>query len=288
MIRRLAWVSAAAARGSDEDEPPATAALTAADIDVDVVDWDDPGVQWSTYDRAVLRSTWDYPERLPEFRRWLRTVGSATDLRNPLDVVEWNLDKHYLADLERAGVPTTPTTFLEPGDEFRPPADDYVIKPAVGAGSRDAASYGPGQADLARAHVERLHARGTSVLLQPLLPSVAIEGEWPLLYFGGEYSHAASKRVALPRARTVDDLYASETTAGHTADDDQLAVANAAVEVVTRRFGTPMYARVDLVRGETGGFHVLELELVEPSLFLPLAGVDAVDRLVAALTAEDR
>ena len=284
MIGRLAWVTTAAARGRDDDEPLAVPALRRAGVDVDVVDWDDPRVRWSAYDRTVLRSTWDYPERLPRFRRWLRDVQDVTDLRNPLDVVEWNLDKHYLADLARAGVPITPTTFLEPGGELVPPAGDYVLKPAVGAGSRDAASYGPEQADLARAHVRRLHARGTAVLVQPLLASVAVDGEWPLVFLGGRYSHAASKRVRLPRAGLVADLFAAETSAGHAADGEQLTVATAAVDVVTRRFGPPAYARVDLVRDDAGRTCVLELELVEPSLFLAQAGSDAVERTVAALT----
>ena len=284
MIGKLAWVTAATARGRDDDEPLALAALARAGVAVDVVDWDDGRVRWSAYDRTVLRSTWDYPERLPQFRRWLRSVQDVTDLRNSLDVVEWNLDKHYLAELDRAGVPITPTTFLEPGDELEP-AGDYVLKPAIGAGSRDAASYGPDQADLARAHVRRLHDRGTSVLVQPLLASVAVDGEWPLVFLDGRYSHAASKRVTLPRAGVVDDLFAAETSAWHAADDEQLAVAGTAVDVVTRRFGAPTYARVDLVRDDAGRACVLELELVEPSLFLPQAGSDAVERVVAALTA---
>lgn len=285
MIERLAWVAASAARGLDEDEPLALAALRRTGVTVEVVDWDDPDVRWESFDRTVLRSTWDYSERLPEFRRWLHEVRTVTDLRNPLDVVEWNLDKHYLTDLERAGVPTIPTTFAEPGERFEPPEGDYFLKPAVGAGSRGAASYGRDEAGQARAHVARLHERGTSVLVQPLLASVAADGEWPLVYIGGRYSHAASKRVALPEAGTVDQLFAAETVAEHVAGDDQIKVADAAMEVVTHRFGVPVYARVDLVRDDAGRFCVLELELVEPSLFLPLAGPEAPERLAAALIA---
>jgi hypothetical protein len=286
VITRLAWVTTAAARGRDDDEPLAVAALERAEVAVDVVDWDDPTVSWSDYDRVILRSVWDYPDRLPEFRGWLRSVHDQTDLQNSIDVVEWNLDKHYLAELQGSGVRTTPTVFVEPGDRFGPPEGDYVVKPAVGAGSRDAASYGPEQVALAVAHVRRLHRRGTAVLVQPLLTSVESEGEWPLIYLGGAYSHAASKRVVLPHAGTVDDLFAAEENHEHDADDDQLAVANAAVDVVTRRFGAPLYARVDLVRDNVGEICVLELELIEPSLFLPQARPEAVDRVVATFTAE--
>ncbi len=283
MIDRLAWVTARGARGRDDDEPPALAALAAAGVRVDVVDWDDPAVAWDAYDRAVLRSTWDYPERLREFLAWLGGVEAATDLRNPPDVVRWNVDKHYLAELAAAGLPVVPTTFSEPGAAPAFPDGEFVVKPAVGAGSRDAASYGPDQHDVAGAHVARLHARGASVVLQPLLASVARDGEWPLVFLDGAFSHAASKRVVLPRAGLVDDLFAAERTGPHEPDAEQLAVAGAAVALVAERFGAPAYARVDLVRDDDGRPCVLELELVEPSLFLPEGGPGAVDRLVAAL-----
>ena len=274
-----------AARGLDDDEPLALAALERIGVAVDIVDWADPDVPWSAYDRAILRSAWDYPERLPHFRRWLRSVHEATDLQNPIDIVEWNLNKHYLAELSRAGVPTTPTTFVEPGDRFEPPDGEYVLKPAVGAGSRDAAWYGSEKVTLAEAHVHRLHERGRSVLVQPLLASVASEGEWPLIYLDGEYSHAASKRVTLPEAGAIDDLFAAEINVAHVPDNDQLAVADAAIDVVSRRFGAPLYARVDLVRDDAGRTCVLELELVEPSLFLPQGGFDAIDRMATVFAA---
>ena len=286
MITRLAWVSAREARGRDEDEPLAVPALRQAGIAVDLVVWDDPAVQWADYDRAVLRSTWDYPQRIEQFVTWLETVEHLTDLRNPLPMLRWNLDKHYLTDLDRAGVPITQTTFVEPGTAPSFPAGDFVVKPAIGAGSRDVASYGPAQHDVARGHVHRLHDAGADVLIQPLLKSVAVDGEWPLVFFAGTYSHAANKRVVLPPAGTVDDLFAEETNSAHVADAEQIAVAQKAVDVVTGRFGVPLYARVDLVRDDDGRPCVLELELVEPSLFLPQASPGALEHLVAALQAE--
>jgi hypothetical protein len=283
-MTRLAWVTTTEAHGLDDDEPIALAALRHAGVAVDVLDWDDPSVSWAAYDRVVLRSTWDYPQRLDDFLAWLEHVSRVTDLRNPLPMVRWSLDKHYLAELERAGVPVVPTTFAEPGDRPRLPAGSFVVKPAVGAGSRDAASYDPTQHDLARKHVDRLHEAGAAVLIQPLITSVAVDGEWPLIFLDGHYSHAASKRVALPAAGSVDGLFAQESNAPHTADTAQITVAQAAVDVVVRRFDVPTYARVDLVRDDRGQFRVLELELVEPSLFLPQAGPAATQRLVAVLS----
>jgi glutathione synthase/RimK-type ligase-like ATP-grasp enzyme len=253
-------------------------------VAVDVVDWDDGGINWARYDRVVLRSAWDYAERLEEFLAWVDAVAAVTDLRNPAPMIRWSTDKHYLLELADAGVPIAPTVAVEPGEEPAFPPGDVVVKPAVGAGSRDAASYGPGDLDAAREHVRRLHGQGRSVLVQPQLASVALDGEWPLVFLGGAYSHAASKRVRLPRAGAVDGLFAAERSVPHTADAGQLAVAAAAIEHVTGRFGVPTYARVDLVRDDEGRACVLELELAEPSLFLPQADAGAPARLAAALT----
>jgi glutathione synthase/RimK-type ligase-like ATP-grasp enzyme len=283
VIDRLAWVTARQARGRDDDEPLALAALQRAGVSVDVVDWDDPHVDWPSFDRVVLRSAWDYPQRLPEFLSWLEDVAAVSDLVNPPATVRWSLDKQYLAELAEAGVPITPTVFVRPGSVADLPNGDFVIKPAVGAGSRDAASYGADQHTAARAHVDRLHSCGQVVLVQPFLRSVATEGEWPLIFFDGQFSHAASKQVSLPRAGAVDDLFAAETNAAHSATAGQVGVAQAAVDLVCRRLGTPTYARVDLVRDDAGEYCVLELELVEPSLFLTFTDAAAVDTFVQAL-----
>lgn len=283
MVQRLAWVSAREARGQDGDEALALAALGTAGAEVEVACWDDPQVDWSRFDRAVLRSTWDYHRHLTAFLDWLGAVDRVTELVNPLELVSWSLDKHYLADLGGAGVPITPTDFVAPGDVATFPEGDFVVKPAVGAGSQEAASYGRDQRGAALVHIARLHAAGKVALVQPHLASVATEGEWPMVFFDGEFSHSASKRVDLPRARTLRGLFAPETTVPHRAGAAQIDVARAAVDVVSERLGTPTYARVDLVRDDSGQFCVMEVELVEPSLVLPEGGPGAADRLAEAL-----
>jgi hypothetical protein len=162
MIERLVWVTAREARGrdEDEDEPLAFAALQRTGVEVEVLDWDDPEVDWSSFDRVLLRSAWDYPQRLPESLSWLEQVDAVSDLVNPLATVHWSLDKRYLAELAEAGVAITPTVFVEPGSVASFPAGDFVIKPAVGAGSRDAALYGADQLET------RLHATGQTVLVE--------------------------------------------------------------------------------------------------------------------------
>jgi glutathione synthase/RimK-type ligase-like ATP-grasp enzyme len=254
-------------------------------VQVDLLDWDDSTVDWAGYDRVVLRSAWDYAERLDEFLGWVEAVDAVTDLRNPRPMLGWSVDKHYLLDLAAAGVAIVPTTAVEVGDEPAVPDGALVVKPAVGAGSRDVASYAPGDVGLVRAHVRRLHDQGRAVLVQPRLASVAELGEWPMVYFGGEYSHAASKRVRVPHGGgSVEGLFAAEENAPYVPDPDQRAVADAAIEHVNERFGVPTYARVDLVRDDDGRPCVLELELVEPSLFLLQADGGASERLAHALT----
>jgi len=283
VIGRLAWVTTQEARGRDEDEPLGLAALERAGVSVDVVDWDDAAVDWSVFDRVVLRSAWDYPQRLDEFSTWLDAVAAVTDLVNPPALVRWSLDKQYLGELAAVGVPITPTDFVPPGSPATLPPGGVVVKPSVGAGSVDAASYVADQHDEARAHVARLHAAGQVALVQPFLRSIPEEGEWPMVFLDGRFSHAANKRVVLPQAGTVDDLFAPETNAAHVATAAQVEVAQAAVDLLTERLGTPTYARVDLVRDDAGGFCVLELELVEPSLFLAHAEPAAAERFAAVL-----
>jgi glutathione synthase/RimK-type ligase-like ATP-grasp enzyme len=283
VIERLAWVTARGARGLDEDEPIAVAALARTGVSVEVVEWNDPDARWSDYERVVLRSTWDYPQHLAEFLAWVYAVDAVSELLNPAATVRWNLDKQYLAALAEDGVPITPTVFVRPGEAAELPDGRFVVKPAVGAGSRDAAWYRPDERDSATAHVARLHAAEQTVLVQPMLASVARDGEWPMVFFDGTFSHAAVKRVNLPRAGTVETLFADETNTQHVATADQIAVATAAVDAVSRRFGTPTYARVDLVRDDDGRYCVLEVELIEPSLFLSFGDAAAADRLAEVL-----
>lgn len=250
-----------------------------------MLDWDDGRAAWDSYDRVVVRSTWDYAERFPEFIAWVDEIDRLGNLRNPAAMMRWSLDKHYLADLAAAGIRIAPTTYCEPGEQPSFPGGNFVVKPAVGAGSRDAAWYGPQQHDLARRHIHDLHARGRSVLLQPLLASVAAEGEWPFVFFGGRFSHSANKRVRLPRAELLTDFFAPEVTARHEPDDGEIDVGQAVIDYVVARFGVPTYARVDLVRDDAGLPCVLEVELVEPSLFLPQADDGAPHRLADAIVA---
>lgn len=284
---RIAWVTCAGAHGGDVDEPIGVAALRRRGLGVDVVDWDDPQVDWPRFDVVLLRSAWDYPERIDEFEAWTDSVARVSTLVNPLAVIRWSSDKHYLADLDAAGIPITPSRFVEIGEPPVFPSDEsgFVVKPTVGAGSRSVVRYpATGDARLAaRVHIADLHAEGRAVVVQPALDSVQRLGEWPIIFLGGEFSHAAHRRVALPVEGSTADLWAPEINEPAEATPEMRAVAEATIAYVHANVGPTTYARVDLVLDDDGKPVVMEVELVEPSLFLP-EHPPAADRLAALLT----
>jgi len=288
---KIALVTAIAAFALDEDLAPLQQALNRAGIDAPILAWDDPSVSWARFDAVLLRSPWDYSERLPEFLAWAEQISTQTNLLNPLDVIRRNTDKHYLADLDKVGVPVVPSRFAEPGEdapaamrhflETFPDAVEFVVKPAIGAGSRDAQRYGREQGVDAARHVARLLDAGRSVLLQPYLTSVDEAGETALMFFDGVFSHAIRKGPLLQRDEgPTRALFAPEKISARTPGADELAVAKAALAALP---GGPLaYARVDLVRAADGSPVLLELELTEPSLFFPYSDGSA-DRFAAAL-----
>jgi glutathione synthase/RimK-type ligase-like ATP-grasp enzyme len=293
-IPQLALVTAAAARDLDEDLPPLEAALRALPgIRTHVVNWDDRDVDWSTFDLALLRSTWDYSQRLPEFLAWAARASAATTLLNPLPVVRWNTDKHYLRDLAESGITTVPSFFVEPGEDAsvalhqfldaQRPAE-FVVKPSIGAGSRDAQRYGSDEIEAATAHVRRLLDARRSVLLQPYLDRVDEHGETALIFFAGHFSHAIRKGPLLRRGEgPTRALFAVEQITARAPSTEELQLAERTLAAMPFP-GSLLYARVDLIHDAGGTPCVLELELTEPSLFFDHAPGSA-GRFVQAIAA---
>jgi hypothetical protein len=274
---RVAFVTCTALPNLDPDDALAVAPLRALGATVHAAAWDDPSVDWHSYDLAVLRSAWNYPLVRDEFVAWAHTVPR---LVNSADLVEWNTDKRYLAALSSAGVPIVPTSWIDPSSSFVAPSGDFVVKPSVGAGSLDAGRYGPSTVDQARAHVSGLQASGRTVMVQPYLPGVDTYGETALLYLDGGYSHAIRKGPLLAGpASAVAGLFVEETVTPRVPSPAERAVAEAALAAVP---GRALYARVDLLPGPSGEPLLAELELTEASLFLGLSD-GAPDRFAAAL-----
>jgi glutathione synthase/RimK-type ligase-like ATP-grasp enzyme len=229
--------------------------------------WDDDTVDWTAVDLVVVRSTWDYARRYHDFLAWTHMVAQTTTLANRADVIAWNTDKRYLAELADRGLPVVPTTFLAPGDAVvLPDHGDYVVKPTTSAGSRDTARYVAGRHDAAaRRHVQDLLAAGREVMVQPYLDAVDTVGETALLYVDGRWSHAIRKGALLrPGAAPTDGLFAEEDVRPRRPTAAQRAVAD---RVITALPDDLLYARVDLLDGPEGPL-VLEVEVTEPSMFL--------------------
>jgi glutathione synthase/RimK-type ligase-like ATP-grasp enzyme len=284
---KIALATAISAFALDEDLAPLREACAEAGMQTQVLAWDDPTVGWSRFDAVLLRSTWDYVERLPEFLAWCDRVGALSRLWNPADVVRWNTDKRYLGELARRGVPVIESHFLAPGDDAAtlPDLDEFVVKPTVGAGSRDAQRYQRGERAAAIAHAQRLLDQDRHVLVQPYLRAVDEQGETALLYFGGQFSHAIRKGPLLKRGQgPAAALFAPEKIQSRTPSAAEHEVA--AKVLAALPFETPLYARVDLLPSPEGP-QLLELELTEPSVFLPY-GPGAADRFVAALSSRLR
>lgn len=293
-MHSIALVTDADSLSIDHDMPLLLEACQAVGLEAEVCSWRDPSADWSRFDAVLLRSPWSYVDRLAEFLAWCERVAAETQLFNPLSTAHWCLDKRYLADLDARGVPVVPSTFVEPSAaplpalrEFlstHPRTQEFVVKPTVGASSKGVERYIRAREAEAAEHMSRLLGQGFHVLLQPYLTSIDRYGETDLVYFDGVYSHAIRKGALLMPDGTVN-APTFDFRKARAADEDEQALALAVLEaaVAQLRLEQPLlYARVDLIRGDDGKPLVLEMELCEPSLNLPLAEGSAM-RLAKAL-----
>ena len=274
---------------SDGDDTNLPDALADVGVRASWAVWDDPDRDFAAADLVVLRSTWDYSSRRDEFLRWCESVPG---LVNSAEIVRWNTDKAYLADLFKAGVAVVPTQLVSPGQRPDWPDTEFVLKPSVGAGSRDAARFGADDQEAAEAHLRALHESGRAALVQPYQAAVDREGETALVFLGGVFSHAFVKGPMLSPASTVDDsgLFVAEGLRPTEPSPTQRAAAEDVLDAACGLLAVPrsrlLYARVDLVRGDDGGPLLLELELAEPSLGFRQTDVSAQVRFASAVRAE--
>jgi hypothetical protein len=261
----------------DPDEAPLLGALRAAGLRAEVLGWDDPAADFSSARLTLLRATWNYTERPEQFAGWLTQTAAASALWNPLPVVRWNMHKGYLLDLARAGVPVTPTHLVPRGSAERL-ADvaaargwsEVVVKPAISAGSRRTLRVGAAT-DQGEAHLRALAGR-EDALVQPYLPAVEGYGERALVFIDGELTHAVRKG---PRFAGQ----AESITGPFEVSADEAVLARA---VLAAAPAPVLYARVDVAPGPDGRPILMELELIEPSLFFA-RGPRALERLVKAV-----
>ncbi|MCA9580741.1 MAG: hypothetical protein KC416_03035 [Myxococcales bacterium] len=266
----------------DGDLEPLRAALHARGLDAVVAAWDDTSVPWATFDLCLLRSTWNYIHHLDEFIPWTRHVNDVSRLWNPAKIVEWNTDKIYLRTLEARGVPVVPTLFVDrspPGGS--PLADgiaqqvrhrgwtDIVVKPRVSAGSFGTRRFSDPADALSFAMELTTHR---DAMIQPYVASVDDYGERSLIWIDGELTHAIRKAPRL--AGDQENI-----TGPFPIDERERALALAALGHLTDEL---LYARIDIAQDTQGLPMLMELELTEPSLYLPYSD-NALARLADAV-----
>lgn len=282
-VRRAAFLSMDSLDGFVTYDHLAVAPLAARGWRVDEVSWRS-GADWGAYEAVVIRTPWDYHEAPEAFLGVLEGIeASRARLANPLGVVRWNLDKRYLRDVDASGAPIVPTLWLDgltaealeaAFERFGP---ELVAKPQVGASAVDTFRLARG-ADAAPA-LAALRQRPTMV--QGFVPAVADEGEFSLFFFGSAYSHAILKTPA------SGDFRVQEEHGGRIVGvEPEPALRAAAVRAVRAAAeasgaGPLLYARPDLVRMPDGSWAVMEIELVEPSLYFPY-GEGSAERFAEA------
>lgn len=253
-----------------------TASLESRGLKVHRTHWDNPDFDWSQTRFAVFRTTWDYFDRFAEFSTWLDKVVQKTHLLNPIALIRWNMDKHYLADLDRQGIRIPPTVFIDKGEQRSLAMliqasgwKEVVIKPAVGGAGRHTYRLRLQDAEQYEAIFGELIAK-EAMLLQEFLENVPLRGEITLMLFGGKYSHSVLKKAKAGDFRVQDDF--GGTVQDYKPSQSEITFAEKVMELC---HPTPLYGRVDLVWDNQDQLCVSELELIEPELWMRNAPASA-------------
>lgn len=243
--------------------------LTKNGLNISKEIWNDEQVKWENYDVAILKSPWDYFDLIEDFYAWLKKIESLNiKLLNPLETVKWNADKHYLLDIEKAGLNVTPSKFITKGDEINLEqyfksykTDKFIVKPAVSGGSKNTFKVTASNADEINEKLKAL-VEIEDFIIQPFINEIEQEGELSFLFFNGKFSHALLKKAAKGDFRVQATF--GGTVHPQQPNDELIKTAKKYVDQFAK--GT-LYARVDgaMVNNE---FILMELELIEPFLFL--------------------
>lgn len=264
-MRQCCFLSMDSLAGYVSDDELAVKPLKKLGWNVETVSWRDKAVEWNDFEAVVIRTTWDYQREPEAFLNVLRKIDkSKARLENPLKIVEWNLSKLYLSELENAGIKIVPTVW---GEEkiteylfknwlLHFGSDELVIKPIVSA----TAEFTYRLKDFTPELKEVFAAR--KYMVQPFMPNIVSEGEFSLFYFGGEYSHTILKT---PKPK---DFRVQEEHGGIIQSVEPNAkLLEAGRKVFEFIAPAPLYARVDFVRDWAEDFALMELELIEPALY---------------------
>ncbi len=286
-MRPIAFLSMDDLSGYVCDDDLAIPPLESLGWKVETVSWKDISADWRKYEAVIVRSSWDYQNHFDSFLAVLAEIDSCTRLINPLPMMRWNAEKGYLRELESAGISVVRTLWdnhsldsalideylLELGTE------EIVVKPTVSAGAIDTFRLTRDAAFHAEANSR---FTGRAYMVQPFMQGVVNEGEYSLFFFGGQFSHAILKSPKAGDFRVQEEHGGDMCSVSPNSELRELSLS-----VLSRLSSVPLYARVDFVRASDGGFQLMELELIEPSLYLrmdpssPEKFARAIDRFLA-------
>ena len=237
-------------------------------LNVTRINWDDPNFDWSKTKTAVFRSTWDYFDRYSEFSEWLMDTKELTTFINPFELINWNIDKHYLAELENKGVRIPPSYFIETGDKrslkeviSKLNWEEFILKPVISGGGRH--TYRFKKNDCIK--LEPIFAElllSESWMLQEFQKYITTKGEVAFMVFGGKYSHAVLKKAKPGDFRVQDDF--GGTIHEYNASPEEIAFVEKTFQAVTP---SPLYARIDVLWDNKNQLCLGEIELIEPELW---------------------
>ena len=230
--------------------------------------WDDKNFDWSSTKYILFRTTWDYFERFSEFSSWLNRVSKQTKLLNSEEIIRWNIDKHYLLDLQRNGINICESYFIEKGEtktlqslSNQHKLTDFVLKPCVSGSARHTYKINQRNINEHEAIFTKL-IRNEAMILQPFQYSIIEKGEISLMVMNGKFTHAVLKTAKKGDFRVQDDF--GGTVQIYTPTPPEIDFAVKAVKACKE---TPIYARVDVFTDNNGNLAIAELELIEPELW---------------------
>ncbi len=245
--------------------------------------WSDPEFDWSSTESIIFRTTWDYFNRYQEWQDWLERTSKLTKMINPFELVKWNMDKHYLQDLQQKGVHIPESRYIEVGEEVTLAKlftetgwQNCILKPCVSGSSRHTYKVNPDNCDRLESTFQSLIAE-EAMMLQPFQNDIIEKGEVSMMVMGGEFTHAVLK-VAKPGDFRVQDDFGG-TVHPYEPSSEEIAFAE---KVIASCTPSPTYARVDIIRDNNGELAVIELELIEPELWFRLTP-HAADKLAQSI-----
>lgn len=265
---KIAFLSIDDLSGYVSDDELAFEPLRNLGHQVEIVPWQKKNVDWKEYAGVIIRTTWDYQNNLKDFLAVLECIESQTLLANPFEIAKWNSDKIYLKDLEKKGAEIVPTIWVDSEidnaqiqgwfDKLK--SEEIVIKPRVSATAQDTFWLKLGK-DYPQ-NLSKIFENRPS-MVQPFMQAIVDEGEYSLFYFNGQYSHTILKTPKKEDFRVQEEH--GGIIQGVKPSGDLLKAGERVLNCVSSSL---LYARVDFVRTKDNDFALMELELIEPSLYL--------------------